>query len=426
MNSDSLRQALRAFLLSRLFVLTVGLVAYLSLPVSRANSLKFDNPSLTQSLDGPIGTLFSLSARWDSVWFLEIADGGYFGNDYQAAFFPLYPLLTRVVAFVFGGFQVTNASMLVAAVSISLVAFFFALYFLARLVEVELGGRFVTPTLLLVAFFPMSFFYSAAYSESLFLLLAVGCFYFARTDRWLYAGILGGLAATARSAGVLMLIPLVILYLWGPRGSRGRSDARAATGLFDRFKPRFRLRPNFLWLLLVPAGLIAYMGYLAIEFGEPLRYATAQEFWHRHFLTPLGGIYEGASAAFQGARQLLHGSRDPVYWTSVAGDPFRIAIESLVLFVFLVLALVAVTGVFRRLPFAYGAYAAVAIALPLSYPAKTVPLMSFPRFAMVVFPLYMWAALVLEKRGWTGWAVVVSAIALSFFTSLWATWQWVS
>ena len=258
------------------------------------------------------------------------------------------------------------------------------------------------------------------------MLLAVGSFYFARTDRWLYAGVLGGLAATTRSAGVLMLIPLIILYLWGPRGSRGRNDAQPAVGIFDRFKPRFKLRPNILWLLLVPAGLIVYMGYLAVEFGEPLRYAAAQEFWHRHFLTPLGGIYEGASAAFQGARQLLHGSRDPVYWTSVAGDPFRIAAESLELFAFLVLALVAVIGVFRRLPFAYGAYAAVAIALPLSYPATTVPLMSFPRFAMVVFPLYMWAALVLEKRGWTGWAVVVSAIALSFFTSLWATWHWVS
>ncbi len=426
MNSDSLRQALRAFVLSRLFVWTVGLVAYLSLPASRANSLKFDNPSLTHSLEGPIGTLFSLSARWDSVWFLEIADGGYFGNDYQAAFFPLYPLLTRLVAFVFGGFQVTDASLLVAAVVISLAAFFFALYFLARLVEVELGRKFVTPTLLLLAFFPMSFFYSSVYSESLFLLLAVSSFYCARTDRWLYAGVLGGFAAAARSAGVLILIPLIILYLWGPRGSRGRGDAQTVMRFADRLKPRFKLRPDILWLLLVPAGLVVYMGYLAIEFGEPLRYAAAQEFWHRHFLTPIGGIYEGASAAFQGARQLLHGSRDPVYWTSVAGDPFRIAAESLELFAFLVLALVAVTGVFRRLPFAYGAYAAAAIALPLSYPTTTVPLMSFPRFAMVVFPLYMWAALALEKRGWTGRAVVISAIALSFFTSLWATWRWVS
>ncbi len=426
MNSEPLRQATRAFFLSRLFVLAVGLLAYLVLPANRSNISKFDNPALTQSLEGPIGTAFSLWARWDSVWFLEIADGGYFGNDYQAAFFPLYPLLVRTVGFLFGGFQVTNASLLAAAVIISLVAFYFALYFLARLVEVELGRRFVTPTLMLVAFFPMSFFYSAAYSESLFLLLSVAAFYFARTDRWLWAGVAAGLAATTRSSGLLLMIPLLVLYFWGPRGSGKSGNTRPSLRFADRLKPRFGIKFNALWLLLVPAGLAAYMGYLAIEFGDPLRFAGAQEFWHRRFLSPFGGIYEGASAAFQGARQLLHGSRLPVYWTSVAGDPFKVAAENLELFVFLVLALVALVGTFRHLPFAYGAYAAAALALPLTYPAETMPLMSFPRFAMVVFPLYMWAALVLERKGWTGRTVVIFALLLAFFTSLWVAWRWVS
>lgn len=426
MNREAIREASRAFFLSRLLVFTVGLVAYLSLPASRGNILKFDSPALTHSLSGPIGDFLSIWARWDSAWFLEIANAGYSGNDYQAAFFPLYPLLIRTVSFLTGGFQVTNGSLLVAAVIIPTVAFFFALYFLARLVELELGKRLVAPTLMLVAFFPMSFFYSTAYSESLFLLFSVATFYFARTDRWLYAGAMGGFAALSRSAGVLILVPLVILYFWGPRGSLHTKLNLSRSSLVSRLKPRFRLRADALWLLLVPAGLALYMGYLTIEFGEPLRFATAQEFWHRNFTGPLGGIYDGASAAFQGARQLLHGSRDPVYWAAVAGDPFKVAAESLELFTFLVLAIVALVGVFRRLPFAYAAYAAVAVALPLSYPAETVPLMSFPRFAMVVFPLYMWAAQALDRRGWTGRSVAVFALALTLFTSLWATWRWVS
>ena len=80
----------------------------------------------------------------------------------------------------------------------------------------------------------MSFFFSAVYTESLFLALSAGCFYLARRERWVWAGVLGGLAAATRSIGVLLVVPLAVLYLQeltrspGQPGLAGRGGLRRA------------------------------------------------------------------------------------------------------------------------------------------------------------------------------------------------------
>jgi hypothetical protein len=103
-----------------------------------------------------------------------------------------------------------------------------------------------------------------------------------------------------------------------------------------------------------------------------------------------------------------------------------VAGTNLMLLGFLVFALVACVGTMRRLPLAYGLYVAVALTLPLSFPAKPQPLMSLPRFLSVLFPLFMWLALVCEERRWTQGAVAVSALGLGLFTTQFATWHWLA
>ena len=72
--------------------------------------------------------------------------------------------------------------------------------------------------------------------------------------------------------------------------------------------------------------------------------------------------------------------------------------HNLVLFAFLLAAVPMVIGVLRRLPLAYGAYVLAALALPLSYPVAPQPLMSLPRFLLVLFPLFMWLGAWLAHR----------------------------
>jgi hypothetical protein len=226
---------------------------------------------------------------------------------------------------------------------------------------------------------------------------------------------------------VLLTVPLAILYLYGPRDDRLPERSRdPRRGWLASLRPVHEIRADAAWLVLAPAGLAAYVAYLAAAHGEPLAFASVQEFWSRDFAGPLGGAWDGIVAAWAGARQLLSGSRETVYFAAAAGDPFRVAAHNLMLFGFLVFGLVAAVGVLRRLPFAYGAYVVCALMLPLSFPVAPQPLMSLPRFLCVLFPIFMWLALVCEERRLTDRAVVLSALGLGYFATQFGSWHWIS
>jgi len=401
---EAFRAAVRIGASSRLAVLLVAIFAALSFgPASgglaRENAHRFDQPALTHALAEP---LLAPLARWDSVWYLTIADSGYEGSSVRAAFFPLYPLLIRGVGTVLGG---SNGALLVAAYLISLTAFIAALALLYRLTELELGRRLARPTLLLLAVFPAAVFFGAPYSESLFLLLAVGAFYAARTDRWAWAGACAGLASATRSAGLLLVVPLGLIW-WSSR--------------------RPRRAQNAAWLLLAPLGIALYAAWLGFAEGDSLRFLDVQGAWSRHFAVPLAGAWDGLVAAVDGVRQLASGSRSPVYFDVAAGDPFRIAATNVLLFATLVFAVVACVGAFRRLPRAYGVWVAASLVLPLTFPVTPQPLMSLPRFVAVLFPIFMWLAVVCEERRVTDLVVAGSAVGLGLFTAQYASWHWIS
>ena len=319
----------------------------------------------------------------------------------RAAFFPLYPLLIRVVAAPAGG---SPAVLLAASLLISLAAFVAALTLLYRLVTLELGRALALPTLLLLAVFPAALYFGAPYAESLFLLVAVGGFYAARTGRWAWAGACAMAASATRSAGLLLLIPLAMLW-WSSRERRGRDAA---------------------WLLLAPLGVAAYAGWLGLAEGDALRFLDTQDAWYRDFSVPLAGAWDGFGAALDGVRQLASGRREPVYFEQAAGDPFRIGALNIMLFCSLLFALAALVGIFRRLPPAYGAWVAASLVLPLSFPVGPQPLMSLPRFLAVLFPIFMWLALVCEERRITPHVAALSGIGLGLFTAQYASWHWIA
>jgi Mannosyltransferase (PIG-V) len=401
--SDALRAAWSVFWPTRAAVLVVAVFAALSFGpatggLAERNAAVFDEPELTRALAEP---LLSPLARWDAVWYLRIAESGYGGSDVRAAFFPLYPLLVRAVATPFGASQ---GALLVAAYLVSLAAFLGALVLLHRLVTLELGRPLAQPALLLLAVFPAAVFFGAPYSESLFLLLAVGAFYAARTGSWAWAGAAAAGAAATRSAGVLLLLPLAMLW-WSARPRRLRDAA---------------------WLLLGPLGLAAYAAFLGLAEGDAWRFLDVQDAWSRELTVPLLGAWDGLGAAIDGARQLLSGQAEVVYFEEAAGDPYRIAAINLMLFGALVFALVACAGCLRRLPKAYGAWVAASLVLPLTFPVTPQPLMSLPRFIAVLFPIFMWLALWSEERRATARVAAVSALGLGLFTAQIASWHWIS
>jgi Mannosyltransferase (PIG-V) len=396
----------------------------------------FDPPGTTSGFGWLGNVLAAPVARWDSAWYLVISHYGYRpdlglvpGLVSRTAFFPLYPLGI-------GGLERLGVPPILAGVAISTAALGLALYGIHRLVTLELGdGQRATARLAvqLSAFAPMAFFLSAVYSEGLYLALSVGTFWCARKGRWEWACVLAGLGGATRSAGIVLALPVVVLYLYGPREDRQPDRPRPpryARGRLERplggLLPRYRLRRDVLWLALTPAGLGLYMAHLAISGGNALRPFHAQAVWGRHFAGPYVAVWDGAKAAFEGARQLLSGQRAHAY-LSTPEAPFVAAGHDLILFAFLLAAVPAIVGVLRRLPAAYGLYVLGALAMPLSYPANGQPLMSLPRFLVVLFPLNMWLASVLVNRPRLRVAAVCSSAVLEgLFVAQFATWHWVA
>jgi hypothetical protein len=399
----AIADAWRALWISRLLVWAAGVVAVLVFGLSGREG-DFDPAGLTAPFGAGGDVLVAPFARWDSVWYLAIADSGY-GDSGREAFFPLYPLVVKLAGALVG-------SPLIAGVLVSTGLLAVALVLLHRLVALDHGRDVARNAVLVTALFPMSFFFSAVYSESLFLALSVGAVYAARRERWALAGALGAFAAATRSAGVLLLVPLAILYLWDTD-----RPLRA---------PR-KPRPDVLWLALVPLGLGAYCAFLSLDGNDPLAPFHAQEVWFRSFAGPFAGAWDGVVAGVQGARQLLSGAREPVFFRDAGGDPFVVARHNIELLAWLVLVVVAAVGALRRLPAAYGAYLVAALALPLSYPVGPQPLMSLPRFVAVLFVLSIWLALWMTGRVWRErFVVALFAAALAVYTGIFATWHWVA
>jgi hypothetical protein len=378
----ALRDALVVFSVSRVLVWGSAVLAVYVLPTIRVQQQAHDVPTLSGALGRALGSL----AHWDAVWYLSIAQSGYDGGSSLAAFFPLYPIGVRALA---GGAH-SPAVLLLAAYALSAAAFVVALVLLHRLVELELGDRYTRPVLGLVALWPASFFFSAPYSESLFLALSVGVFYAARTRRFAFAAVLCAAAGAARPTGLLLILPLAWMA-W-----------RAG-----------RLR----WVALAPLGALAFSSGLASAGLRPFGWFDVERDWGHVFKGPMGGAWDAAVAGVKGVGQLLGSA--PVDRV--------VAAENVVYLVFLVLALIALVGMFRRLPPAYGIYTAASLVAAISAPVDWQPLMSFGRLLAVVFPIPMYVALVLyERRVATGLALASSAALLVCGTGLFATWQLVT
>jgi hypothetical protein len=391
----------------------------------------FDAPVATHPFTGmPFAELldlvFSALARWDATWYLIIANDGYVGgggpplgpqdaqvgSEPRAAFFPLFPLFARLLSLN----AIDPGATLIAAYVVAWASFLVALVLLHRLVTLETGRPAVArATLVLLAASPLAFYFIAPYTESLFLALVVGAFYAARTGHWTWAGALAGLAGASRSPGIALIGPLLFVYLYGPRTDRPAAAVRSG---LRALLPRYGLRKDVLWLALAPSGIVLYSLYLARARGDALLWLNNQSDdgpWAHSFF-PFQAVWQGLEYGWNTIT--LFAAQDPVATAPRADDVLNFAA--------LLLLLVAIVGIARRLPFAYVVMTLALVSVPLSAPSIGEPLKSFARYGTIAFPVFIWLALVLEKRGWTMRVAAGSAVLLGVLVTGYAQWQWVA
>jgi hypothetical protein len=405
---DGLRLALTAVVGSRLIVWAAAMATLALFGVNSTAWHVLDPSGVTPPVhSGLINALLAPGARWDSVWYLEIAAHGYF-SPASTNFFPLYPLLVHL------GLPVAGQPILAGvAISIgSMIAGLTLLYRLARLDVSESAARW---TVLLVAVFPSSLFMSAVYPTSLFMMLSVAAVYAARQDRWALAGACGGLAAATRSNGILVFVVLALLYLYGPRGRESRSVAPGAW-----WRPRFRLELDAAWIGLVPLGLVVYLGYLLVAHGAPLEpFRAAHVDWGHSFGPPLSSIPESLVKLPGDIVALVRHTTTAIG----PGDPISWELRNLVDVGFLAGAIVAARLAWKRLPRVYVLYALLELAQVTSFPTGKEPMIGLPRYLLPMFPLFMGAgACLAERRVTRRVTTVVSIVLLVVFSGLWGYW----
>jgi len=337
-------------------------------------------------------------AHWDGAWYSQIATQGYGARAPEStAFFPLYPVLVKLVSVLPGGPAVWG-------VMISLLCSAFALFFVYRIAQNLYGDCAARASTLALAFFPTAFFLNAVYTEALFLALTAGAVWAARVrGNLLLAGVLGALAAATRNLGVLLLIPLIFEWL--------------------RRRQTLRLRA-LAGLIVVPAGLVAFAVFLRQRFGDPLVFARQQSaYWERELTGPLRTLSRAWHEAGEGIKYVLEPS------TLFLGAPAGPSLEAsntlnLVFLIFFLLVMLVGLAV---LPPEFSIYTFLIVLLPVLTPAPEFPLMSLPRFVLGAFPVFLVLGYLLSRSrlALISYPVLCGVLGLAL-TAMFATWRWVA
>ncbi len=374
-----------AFLVTRI---GIALVAYISQPILIDAAAP---PPYHLRPDNILLDVFG--SRWDTGFYLSIADEGYFyrGVDLPSvAFFPLLPLLIRAMTSLTGdsltaGLLVTNLALLGATI----------LFY--RLVDMRWGSKVAGQAVWYLLIFPTAFFGSTIYTESLFLLTAVGALYFARKGYW-ESAMLFGIAASATRLIGLIVAPMLLLEWWMQRQAAAQDE--------DEKGPSYK---SLLAPVLSPLGTVAYLVYLQVAFGDPLAFMRGSEVWGRQPQSPLVMLGELSQTPEGG-------------WLSAlaAGN---IHLDNWIDFLFVVAFLVLGFILLYQRQWSEGVFVLSGVIISLNSGL----LMSQRRYVWVLFPVFILLARWGSKYEWFDRTVTMLFISgLVLFTALFANWYWVA
>ena len=280
-------------------------------------------------------------ANFDGIHYLTIAKEHYY--QYQQAFFPLYPLLIRLLSWV------TRVPEVWVAVGISHVSMIFGLYFFYKLSQRyrKHNGLWC---IILFLLFPTSFFFASVYPESLYFALASGALYALEKRWWWWAGLAGMLASGTRLFGVYLLMPAIFEY-----------------SLVKKKQIK-----DILGLGLIPLGLVVYMIYLWQTVGDPLAFF--------HVQSAFGANRSGGQLIF--LPQVLWRYLKILLTVDPSSFSYMIASIELLTFIFTIYLLV--RGLQSKLKLSLLLYATAVVVTP----TLTGTLSSFPRYLLAAFPLF--------------------------------------
>jgi hypothetical protein len=382
--TDADRRLIGLTWLVKLSVLLVGAIAYVTFR--------------HEAIDEP-GVFLRMWSHWDAPHYLDLVVFGYRNGDssmlfgphgYRSiypddlalyiVFYPLFPWLASVVNVVVG-------DPLVSVFVVTTIASMFVAPLLYRLVRHDEEASVALRAAWFLLIFPTAYFLHIGYTEALFMALVLGSFLAARTDRWWLAGALGGLAALARING-LVLIPALA--------------AEAFTQWLQRPPAERRFRIEWLAIGLVAVGFAVYLGLNEVIYGSPFEFLRIQ---HEHWYKSLAAPWDSISGAIGWFR---------------SDKPDYVLMYGVMELLFVAIGLAGtIYAAFRFRPSWF-----VWMAGNMLLFVSTSFLLSTPRYALTLFPLFVSLALV-SARTWV--LVLLSAVSIGgliYFAGRFATGVW--
>ena len=367
----SLRVALVAYGALRLGALLVAVIA--------------GQVDLGKALTDPI-RLFLPFLHLDAVWQVDIAAAGYqpytavpiAGHTYDgAAFLPAFPGLMHGLA-ALTGLSPYGAGLLLCAAAAAA-----GLAMLHRLALEDHGPRVATLAVVLTVAFPTAVYLCSAYTECLLLPEFAGAFLCVRRGRTGWAAVLAAAATVTKVYAVILVVPLAVEVVQARRADRPGQVRGLVT-----------LGAGAL------AGVVALAAFYLHEFGQPLRFITAQVNWDHAFSAPWVGV--------QRALETI------VHPDAAGADQALAALQ---------LAVVALLGwatvyAWRELRPSYAAF----LGLSLCAFITNGLLVSITRYALAVFPL----AIVLAHWASSSTTRVRRLVTAAVPVSVGVTWLFVS
>jgi hypothetical protein len=327
-------------------------------------------------------------ARWDSEFYLQIGEKWLPQKGQELAFFPMYPILIHLVSLGVSGL-ITWAGYL-----ISNIAFILAALFLWKQVRLEFNIGAAWSTILTLSIFPTSLFFSAVYSESLFLLFSVLVYWFSVRENYALAALFVGFAALTRVTGiVLILIPLIEIF------------ARKASGKWLK---------SFYCAAISSLGLLLYGAYLRVTRGSPFAFMRVQNTFGRK--TPLTWPWK---SFLDSLRVALFG------YGGLQNDWFTRYTSALEVFAVLLFG-ACILGAYFLLRKSLFVYSFIALMLLLvAHGPSVLGLWSMSRYVLVLFPCFIVLGIVLERAPRLKWVWVPFLALLIYLTISFANGRWV-
>jgi hypothetical protein len=315
---------------------------------------------------------FATWYRWDAIWYGSIARDGYqyFGEREASsvAFFPGFPLLNGVIS------HVTTLPVEVSGPIVSTLLTLIACWLLYRLTLRETDDETARRSIVYLLAFPAAYYLALGFSEALYTVAVLSAFMLARAGKWGWSGLAAFGAGLTRLHGALLIVPLAYEYLRQLR-----------------WQWRSIFSPRAIGPLGAPLGVLAFFGYLGVQFGKPLAYFDVQTLFFK-------GIRAEAFPTFPG--------------TTLANSIYGLlnntpSTESIAVVGALLLLLFLTLETWARLPRVYGVYMLTVVLFSLT----SGDLISLPRFVVPMFPGFMALGL-LGKRPWLDRLILIVMLIL--------------